>query len=103
MSDADQLEVLRHLAMVEAETDPFQAERLLLAVLRPLLEAEGYTLEHTGGPGDLGIDFLATGTDGERGLPSRIGVQYKHLRRPLSTDAVQQVIGASITNDLERM
>lgn len=103
MSKIDQAALLRRLEMVEAETSAREAESQLFDVLRPLLEAEGYTLEHTGGPRDYGIDFLGTRRDDERGLPLRLGVQYKHYRTPLGTDAVQQVIGASVTNDLERM
>jgi HJR/Mrr/RecB family endonuclease len=103
MSDFDQAEILHRLEMVEAETDAQRAEIRLLDVLVPVLEAERYAVEHTGGLGDQGIDFLATSSEQERGLPSRVGIQYKHRQRPLGTSEVQQVIGVSITNDLDRM
>lgn len=103
MSDFDQGEILRRLEMVEAEADAQRAEIRLLDVLVPVLEAEGYAVRHTGGPGDQGIDFLATCSDPKRGLPSRLGIQYKHTRRPIGTDTVERVVGASITSDLDRM
>jgi len=103
MSKLDQVEIGRRLALLGAETRPQAAELLALDVLQPLLEADGYTVTHTGGPGDNGIDFLATRSDAADALPARVGIQYKHLGRPLGADTVQQVIGASHTNNLQRM
>lgn len=103
MSAVNQAEALRRVQMIEAETNPMLAERMLLDLLRPLLEAEGYAVEATVPGRDHGIDFLATCNDQERGLPSRVGIQYKHFQTPLGTADVQQVVGASITNDLDRM
>jgi len=102
MTSLNPEEILRRIDLVDSETNPRRAEELLVDVLVPLLRADGYRVEHTGGPGDRGIDFLATSElpDTE---PTRIGVQYKHLGRPATVDVVQQVIGASIVADLDRM
>ncbi|MEO7032880.1 MAG: restriction endonuclease [Polyangiaceae bacterium] len=103
MSKLDRIEIGRRLDLLEAATRPQAAELLALDVLQPLLEADGYTVAHTGGPGDKGIDFLATRSDVGGSLPPRVGIQYKHLGRPVGADTVQQVIGASYTNNLQRM
>jgi HJR/Mrr/RecB family endonuclease len=103
MSDFDKAQAFHRLELARAEPNPMQAEAQLFDVLHPLLDAEGYTVEHTGGPGDFGIDFLATCSTPTRGLPSRIGIQYKHHRSQLGMSEVHQVIGVAVTQGLERM
>jgi restriction system protein len=95
-------EILRRITFVEAEGDPQRAERLLLDVIEPLLEADGYDVRPTGGGADRGIDFLAQAK--HAAAPhQRIGIQYKHLNRPTGVSAVQQVISAAILQNLDKM
>jgi hypothetical protein len=39
-----------------AELSPLETERDLVHILKPLFEADGYSLAHTGGPHDGGVD-----------------------------------------------
>lgn len=56
---------------------PMEAERRLLGILAPLLEADGYSIKSPPRTRDIGFDLL-----GERptndATPFRVGVQYKH-------------------------
>ncbi|MCR4469849.1 MULTISPECIES: restriction endonuclease [unclassified Burkholderia] len=83
------------------------AELILGRVLEPLLQDEGYDLEHTGGPGDNGIDFKATRCAGSGALTTveTVGIQaklYRNSRRVPMSD-VQSLIGAALLQDLNRV
>ena len=93
--------LLERIDQLQQEPNPRRAEGMLHDILQPLLEAEEYHLQHTGGPEDGGLDFLATRED--RFASSRLGIQHKHSRRPVAQATVHEVIGTAITNNLDRM
>jgi restriction system protein len=106
MNNAQIREITEKIDRLEEESNAIEAERRLLDILTPLLEADGYYVEHTGGSGDNGIDFLAKKDPADDQSSSMtIGIQYKHYRpdRPVALDIVQQVIGISLLNNVDRM
>ena len=89
---------------LEQETAAPNAESRLFDILQPLLEMEGYEIEYRHGAGDQGIDFMAERRDdASPDLPAKMGIQYKHNRAPIGTNVIQQMIGVSILNNLDRM
>jgi restriction endonuclease Mrr len=102
--ELDLHELTQKIDNLEQEAIALDAELKLLDILRPLLEAEGYHVEHTGGPDDMGIDFLAKRSNqAVLDLPLAIGIQYKHQRHPVGANVVQQIIGVSLTNNIDQM
>lgn len=83
------------------------AELILGRILEPLLKDEGYDLEHTGGPGDNGIDFRATRKAGDNAFSpiETVGIQAKLYRasRLVPMNDVQSLIGAALLHDLNRV
>jgi len=97
-------DLTKNIDALEQEAQALDAEYRLLDILTPLLEAEGYSVEHKGGPGDGGIDYLAKQTDPANSeLPTTMGIQYKHFKSLVGASSVQQIIGVSILNNLDRM
>lgn len=104
MSQLNLADLIQKIDELEQETIAPEAENRLFDILRPLLETEGYNIEYRHGPGDDGIDFLAEKLDGANSnLPTKIGIQYKHYRSPVGASVVQQIIGISLLNNLDRM
>jgi restriction system protein len=104
MTQLNLQELIRKIDDLEQEAVAQEAELKLLGVLTPLLESEGYMVEHTGGPGDIGIDFLAKKTENaETDLPAVMGIQYKHYSSLVGANVIQQIIGVSLLNNLDRM
>jgi len=59
-----------------------------------------FSVTHTGGPNDHGIDFLAEKEQ------ERIAIQQKHFERQNHTvpmSVVHQMIGAAITKEIQRV
>ena len=85
--------------------DPREAERRVLNILTPLLEADGYSVQFTGGPGDSGVDYLGEKTDDVTQSPFTVGIQYKHRRvgRLVGVEEVRALLGASLINNLSRV
>lgn len=104
MSKLNLENLTKQINELEQETKAADTENRLLNVLQPLLEAEGYSIVLTHGPGDGGIDFLAQKLDGENlDLPTKIGIQYKHHRSPIGISIVREIIGVSLLNNLDRI
>jgi restriction system protein len=84
--------------------NPIEAERRLLSILTPLLEADGYSVKHIRGPSDNGIDYLGEKIDDENKSPFILGIQYKHRRgrRLVGAEEVRSLVGASLLNNLSR-
>lgn len=81
---------------------PQEAEQLLGEAIGPLLQAKGYALDHRGGPGDGGVDFLASRPAAVDLAPVTIAIELKHARQPISTTAVRQMIGTAILEQVDR-
>jgi restriction system protein len=81
---------------------PQDAERLLGDAISPLLEIKGYSVEHRGGPGDNGIDFLAKRPEGAGLAAETIAIELKHQRQPIMTSAVKQMIATTILEPVDR-
>lgn len=84
----------------DANLPPQVAEKKLLPILETLLGFEGFSVIHTGGFNDQGIDFLAEGKS------EKIAIQQKHFAhqdRAVSMSLVHQMIGSAIANEIQRV
>jgi HJR/Mrr/RecB family endonuclease len=83
-----------------------EAESILLGLLRPLLERDGYLLEvdHSGRGPDDGLDVRAVRPASVDHREQKLGVTFKFRRdeRPISVSNVHELIGASVIQGLDR-
>jgi restriction endonuclease Mrr len=97
---------LNQLQNPDGSLSPPQAEGLAMRVLQPLLESDGYSVQHRGGPGDQGIDFLAKRERSNQHSAQSIGIQFKYRRpgRTLGTAEVDQLARVpAVVQDLDRL
>jgi len=82
------------------QLSPAEAERELVGILRPLFQTDGYSFEHTGGPGDRGIDYIARKVE-MADAPLTTIIQYKHYRPPrkIGVDVVRSLLGAALLRE----
>lgn len=81
---------------------PQTAEQLLGEAIGPLLEIKGYVVDHRGGFGDNGVDFLAS-RNATNGLAAvTIAIELKHTRQPIGTNAIRQMIGMTVMEQVDR-
>lgn len=91
-------------ALRDAATDigAQDAERLLGDAIGPLLEIKGYSLDHRGGPGDNGIDFLAKRPAAAGLAAETIAIELKHYRQLIPANVVKQMIATTILEPVDR-
>lgn len=75
---------------------PFEAEKILGDVITPLLNEEGYEVKSTSMTPDRGVDFVGSNSQ------ESIAIEYKHYKRPVGTEVVRGLIGASVMNNFDR-
>ncbi len=79
------------------------AESLMGELLEPLLQEDGYAVQHTGHQRDLGIDFIAQKPlVNDEGL-EQIAIEYKHFpQKAVGVDVVHRVFGAAQSMGIPR-
>lgn len=103
MNKATKDQIRRKISALEdwgSDLSLHEAEEHLYSILTPLLEEDGYQLEHTPLINDGGLDFIAkrAGTDN-----TTIGIEYKHYRqRPVGIDIVSAVLGSALKRGVSR-
>ncbi|WP_374453834.1 restriction endonuclease [Phenylobacterium sp.] len=106
LSDAEIAKVESGIAQLKSGVGDLshqEAEHLLGEVLEPLLECEGYDVEHTGGVGDGGIDFVARSRDGA--TDEILGVEFRYFQREgarVGATDVRTLVGTALLRDLDR-
>src|SRR5690349_4063113 len=80
--------------------NPREAEERLLPILKDLLDLQGYVLtdEFEGQT----PDFFANPAPGSTNV-GRLGIEYKHYRRPVDVTAIDQIIGLAHRRSLQRV
>jgi len=79
---------------------PQEAEQQMLPILSTLLGIDGFTVTHTGGIGDQGIDFLAEKEE------QKIAIQQKHYSNPnrsIGIPDLHQMLGSMIIQKINRV
>lgn len=85
---------LRALESYDSTPSHREAEGLLLDILGPLLQEEGYQLSRTGERRNGGLDFIAS-----RGMTSdheetSIAIEYKHRKKSsVSVEVIRKILG----------
>lgn len=108
MDESTKEKIQSIIAELETESgsiSPRDAEYKYMEVLAPLLNEEGYELNHTGGQNDNGIDAVGILPESANTKELRLGIQFKYYKsaRPTSLATIREVIGAGLISDLERI
>lgn len=97
----DQENLLKEIDALEQNNfSPQEAEQRLFPILATLLGIDGFSVTHTGGPGDQGIDFLAEKND------QKIAIQQKHYsnrNRSIGISVLHQMLGSMIVQKINRV
>jgi len=99
MLDQDQL-LIEIDSLEQGNFPPNEAESRLFPILTTLLGLEGFSVDHTGGIGDQGIDFLAQKDD------QKIAIQQKHYLKPnrsVGLSDLHQMLGSMIVQNISRV
>jgi len=99
MLDKDQL-LTAIDSLQENHIAPQEAEQRMFPILATLLGMDGFSVSHTGGPGDQGIDFLAEKED------QKIAIQQKHYSNPnrsVGISDLHQMLGSMIIQKINRV
>jgi restriction system protein len=85
-------------------SDAFHMHRSYLDVLCPLLEEDGYEIRQASLISDNGLDLVASREASATYHAQTIGALFKYYRqdRPVMGSQVQQLIGAAVTNAIDR-
>lgn len=98
------METIARLQEGGQELRPWDAERLLMDVLQPLLQEDGYEVRRSSSSLDRGVDFLAHRAPTTDYEGQTLGVEFKYYQagRPVGVDQVRQLIGAATLHELDR-
>lgn len=107
MQQAQKKEILKKIKRIDDKSSllpPRDAEEILMEVLSPLLEEDGYQVIHAGNTGpDYGVDFVAERPEKDGFLSDSIGIEYKHYKAAaVGIDTVHRILGASISSGFNR-
>ena len=99
MLEKDQLFTAIDL-LQEDYISPQEAEQRMLPILITLLGIDGFSVTHTGGIGDQGIDFFAEKED------QKIAIQQKHYSSPnrsVGVSDLHQMLGSMVIQRINRV
>lgn len=107
MKSGNKTQLLGTIARLRHEADglgPRDAERLLMDILAPLLQADGYDVTPTPSTRANGLDFLATRRPLAQYQGQKLGIEFKYYRsgRPVGVEQVRALIGAALLHELDR-
>jgi restriction system protein len=87
-----------------ATLDGYNAERRMMAVLQPLLAAEGYSLHHPPGSDDRGFDATAhrPASDVHQQQNMVIDVRYRRRPQPLTLTDISRFMVATMQQETNR-
>ncbi|WP_188052488.1 restriction endonuclease [Vibrio harveyi] len=80
---------------------PQNAEKTVSNILIPLLRDDGYEVNHTPIQGDIGVDFIATKSDGA--VTDKLAIEYKHFKKPVRPDVINRLLRSEVINRFDRL
>ena len=103
MKTVDRVSVLSALERIEAaslDVPAFEVEKLVIATLEPLLQADGYSIRSY-----FGFDLLAERQPSGKHPGEVLGIEIKHstMHRPVSLDRFASQIVRALGSDIDRV